>query len=441
MNAGIYVRISTDRPEETSTSTQEQRCREYATSRGWHIAEVYIDRGRSAFKTNGKRPALDRLMADVESGIIDVVVVWKLDRWSRSAADWYRLWDRLTRAGCEWASVTDSFDTTTAMGEAMVGVAVVFARLESAIKSERITEWHHHRSATGAPPNGPTVFGYRKAKDGRLIVVPSEAKLIVAAARRMLDEGATVRSVVRSWNEQGILTRRGKPWAHSVFINFMRRPTLIGCRVIDGSLVEGDWRPILDRDTRQRLVAFFSQPGRRVGRDNQSTMLTGIIHCGICGHRMQPRNHHGGRRYSCKAPYGEEDGPCGRLSIKVSLADEYLRTALITAVADGLPAVETHDPEEVNRLEAELSDLASDYGNGLITRPQWVAARAGLDNRLNEAIARASRATAAVPANLEAAWPSLTVEQKRLIVLTLIEKVTVAPSYGKADRISITWRV
>jgi hypothetical protein len=131
--------------------------------------------------------------------------------------------------------------------------------------------------------------------------------------------------------------------------------------------------------------------------------------------------------------------------VKASDADDYLRLAVVAAVADGLPAVEVTDPQEVDRLESELTALAADYGNGLITRSQWVAARAGLDHRLNEAIARWSRSSAAVPANLETAWPTLTVSQRRSIVLTLVEKVKVAPAVpGRntfdPERLSITWR-
>ena len=113
---------------------------------------------------------------------------------------------------------------------------------------------------------------------------------------------------------------------------------------------------------------------------------------------------------------------------------------IIAAVGDGLPAIEVHDPGEVSRLEGELSALAADYGAGSITRPEWQAARAGIESRLSEAITRASRATATIPANLATEWDRLTVEQRRSIILTVMEDVTIKPGYSKQDRIAISWR-
>jgi site-specific DNA recombinase len=434
VKCAIYVRVSVDRPEETSTTTQEARAREYAERRGWKVIEVYEDKGRSAFKREVRRPALDRLMADIDAGIIDAVVVWKLDRWCRSLTEFGTLWDRLKAAGCEWASVTEQFDTTSAMGKAMVGVAVLFAELESGIKSERLNEWHRHREAVGSPPTIRPTFGYGPGWKPDKIAAP----LVRKAAADLLN-GGSVRSIIRAWNDAGILTTRGNQWSRLSLLKCLRSPSIAGLREVDGTLIEGTWKPIMDRETWQRVNDLLSDPVRRTNGGGTRKMLSGILHCSLCDGPMGHRGHNAGPRYVCKPSF--EDSGCGSLSIDASIADEYLRTAVITAVAGGLPAVEIHDPGEVDRLEGELSALAADYGNGIVSRAEWQAARVGLEARIREAIERASRATAAVPADLETAWPKLSVEQRRSIILTLVEKVTVSPGYGKTDRIKITWRV
>ncbi|CAN5824804.1 recombinase family protein [soil metagenome] len=436
MNCAVYVRVSVDRPEETSTTTQEARCREYAEKRGWTVVAVYEDKGRSAFKREVKRPALDRLMKDVEAGVVGAVVCWRLDRWCRSLTEFGNLWDRLRGVNCEWASVTEQFDTTSAMGKAMVGVAVLFAELESGIKSERLTEWHRHREAVGSPPTIRPTFGFGPDWKPDKTTAPMLRK----AATDLLD-GASVRSILRSWNEAGILTTRGNKWSRLSLIKCLRSPSIAGLREIDGTLVQGRWPAVIDRDTWDRVNALLADPIRRTngGGHMARKMLSGILHCGLCGGPMGHRGHRAGPRYVCK-PNFEDETSCGSLSIDAKLADDYIKGAIIAAVGDGLPAIEVHDPGEVSRLEGELSALAADYGAGSITRPEWQAARAGLENRLNESIARASRATATIPANLATEWDRLTVEQRRSIILTVMEDVTIKPGYSKQDRIAISWR-
>src|SRR5262245_42209410 len=123
--AGIYVRISKDRANEVSTDVQAEACTNYAAAKGWTVIDTYTDRGRSAF--NGeRRPQLERLMADVEAGAITTVIVYRLDRITRSVSDFAGkggIQKRLEAAGASFVSVSDSFDTSTAMGRAMLTLA------------------------------------------------------------------------------------------------------------------------------------------------------------------------------------------------------------------------------------------------------------------------------------------------------------------------------
>jgi site-specific DNA recombinase len=107
---------------------QEKACAAYCAQRGWQVIEVYVDERSSAYRPGVRRRNFERLMGDVEAGVIDTVVVYRLDRLTRSASDFYEnIWNRLNTHGAEFVSVNEGFDTTTAMGRAMLTVAVAFA--------------------------------------------------------------------------------------------------------------------------------------------------------------------------------------------------------------------------------------------------------------------------------------------------------------------------
>lgn len=432
--AAIYTRISVDRDEETSTTTQRERCEEYAQRQGWEVVGYYEDRGKSAY-SGGRRPNLRRLLDDVDAGLIDTVIVWKLDRWCRSLREFVTLRDRLEAAGCRWASVTDAFDTATPMGAAMLGVVAVFAELESAIKSERQNEWHRKRVAEGMPPGALPPFGY----DDDHKPIPEEADLIRDAARGILEGDRSIHGVVREWNEAGVPTRAGNAWSRRGLTLLLRRPTLAGLRMLDGVAVEGSWPAILDRQTFDRLSTLLNDPKRRNNVGATRKLLSGIVHCAECGSPMGHRGHRAGPRYVCRGT-GEDLSACGKISIQADIADDYVRDAVVAAVADGLPNVETHDPDLVEHLEGELSILAADYGTGTISREEWQAARQGLERRLSEAMDAAARAGAAVPLDLADSWESMSTEARRNVVLTLIERIDVGRGRG-ADRLHIHWRV
>ena len=126
--AVIYVRISKDRDEETSTDSQEASCRAWAKMKGVDIVAVHTDRGRSAFK-GGKRPGLDAAMFQIEQGVADTLVVYALDRFARSVREAGELTDRIRKVDGALVSCTQDFDTSTSMGKAMLSMLFVLAEL------------------------------------------------------------------------------------------------------------------------------------------------------------------------------------------------------------------------------------------------------------------------------------------------------------------------
>ena len=263
--AVIYVRISKDRSNETSTATQEAEARELCARRGWTVVSVEKDQGRSAFKADVKRAGLARAMKMIELGTAEVLVVWKLDRLHRGIVDFWETWKRIDGAGGQLASVTDDIDTTRAAGKIMVGLIAGFGEMESEVKSDRAKSWHAGRRADALPPIGPRPFGFQRV-DGELVVDEDEARLIKTAAADVLEHRRSLRAIAVEWGT----THRGVR-------HVLTSPTTSGRREIEGVLIDGGWPAILDPATADRLRAELLDPQRRAGPgSDRRWMLAGF---------------------------------------------------------------------------------------------------------------------------------------------------------------------
>ena len=430
---GLYVRISKDRANEVSTDVQREACAKYAKDRGWAVVEVFEDVGRSAFKANTKRPAFDEMVESVKEGSVDTVVAYKLDRLSRSVRDFSNLAQTLTENGAEFVSVTESFDTTTPMGRAMVSIASVFAELESAVKSERISDALAHRRARGSATNGPRPFGLSA---DRKKVVAREAKLIGEAARRVLSGGA-LNEILRDWNGRGIKTTRGNEWSSRGLVYVLTNPTTAGLRDVEGTLVAGTMPAALDRKTWERVAAVLSDPSRRKNNSNRlAHLLTGIVRCGRCGTPMAAKPHKAGWRYVCTVRKGHD--ACGGVSVDGAKVDGLVADSVVYRIdsdavrkARTTPGGNGHD--ELALIEDDLEQVATDFGAGLLSRREWQAARAALESRKAEvAETRASGRESATFArlasakNVGASWAALDfATQRTILTRTLVERMTV----------------
>ena len=162
----IYARQSIDKKDSLSIEGQIEHCRRYA---GEEI-QVFQDKGFSG--KNTRRPAFTELMQAVEAGQIQKIYVYRLDRFSRSIADFSRLWEVLQTYGVEFQSVTEQFDTSSPMGRAMLNIVLVFAQLERETTAERVKDNYLHRFSLGAWPGGPAPYGFDLIKitdDGRRV--------------------------------------------------------------------------------------------------------------------------------------------------------------------------------------------------------------------------------------------------------------------------------
>lgn len=172
----IYVRVSTEEQakEGLSIDAQIDRCKAFCKARGWTIYQIYTDAGHSAGSTN--RPALKNLLQDIKDKKVNILLVYKIDRFSRKLKDLISILEDLKSKGVNFTSVTEQIDTTTAMGEAFFQIIGVFAQLERGMVKERVELAFSKKIDMGEVLNrAPLGYAYQNRK---LVIVPEEAAKI-----------------------------------------------------------------------------------------------------------------------------------------------------------------------------------------------------------------------------------------------------------------------
>src|SRR4051794_40101813 len=159
-----YARVSVDAPDKVSPEMQAEAIEAQCELKGWEL----VERGRSAGEGK-KRPGLDRARKLIRTGEAAGLVVWRIDRCSRSVRDFAEILAELRHHDADFVSVTESFDTSTAMGRAMLQITMVFAELERARMGERAAAWQAYRAKQGGTPTTRANLGYRRV-DGQLLL-------------------------------------------------------------------------------------------------------------------------------------------------------------------------------------------------------------------------------------------------------------------------------
>lgn len=268
VRCAIYARKSTDdrfQRDFNSIETQREVCSAYVSSqrhKGWiELGTAYDDLGQSGGTL--ERPALQRLLGDIESGIVDVVVIYKIDRLTRSLADFVRLVDHLDRFGVAFVSITQSFDTSDSMGRLVLNVLLTFAQFEREMIADRIRDKVAAMKRRGKWTGGPPPFGY-DVVEGRLIVNAAEAETVRRVYRRFLELGSYValREELRAeglrtkiWtNRKGVVTGGGVVSSGMVY-NMLASRFYVGEVPHHDQSFPGEHEAIVDRDLWDRAQA------------------------------------------------------------------------------------------------------------------------------------------------------------------------------------------
>lgn len=281
----LYVRVSTQEQakEGYSIGEQETRLKAYCNSRGWSDYQLFTDAGFSGGNMN--RPALKEMLYGINKGTVKTVIVYKLDRLSRSQKDTIEmLEDVFLPNDINFISITENFDTSSPFGKAMIGMFSVFAQLEREQIKERITTGREARSKEGKWHGGgfqPVGYDY---KDGFLKVNEYEA----AQIREVFDlylQGYAPTEIVTTMNAKGYTHKYGS-WSISRVKGTLTNNIYIGVIKFRGIETPGLHEPIVDRETFEKasnklLNNRTTKPYKR--RPINEAYLTGKLICGHCG--------------------------------------------------------------------------------------------------------------------------------------------------------------
>ncbi len=398
LRCAVYTRKSTEEGLEmefNSLDAQREACEAYIASQkseGWvELADRYDDGGFSGGTL--ERPALKRLLADIDDGRIDVVVVYKIDRLSRSLMDFAKLVEVFDRNGVTFVSVTQSFNTTTSMGRLTLNILLSFAQFEREVIGERIRDKIAASRKRGMWMGGFVPLGY-EVRDRKLVINDAEAATVRMIFERFVEVGSAT-ALARTLAAEGVRTRRGRLVDKGFLYKLLNNRVYIGDAVHKGTAYPGEHEAIITRALWDKVHGILRQSPRvRAGRTRAATpaLLKGLIF-GPTGCAMTPTHTRRGDK----------------------LYRYYVSQSVLKRGADACP---------VGRVPAaEIEGAVVDQLRGLLRAPEvivgtWRSARPEIDC-LSEAEVREALE------GLDPLWDELFPAEQARIVQLLVERVEV----------------
>jgi site-specific DNA recombinase len=417
IRCAIYTRKSSEEgleQEFNSLQAQREACEAFINSQrheGWVCLRAAYDDGGFSGATMA-RPALQQLLADLTAGRVDTVVVYKIDRLTRSLADFAKIVEILDAKGASFVSVTQQFNTTTSMGRLTLNVLLSFAQFEREVIGERIRDKIAASKRKGMWMGGVAPFGYR-AQDRKLIIVDREAAIARFIFRRYAELGSvrllkdelearSIRSKSRT-SASGRISG-GKPFARGALYLMLQNRIYRGEIVHKEQSYLGEHEPIIDQllwDAVQMQLAANAAQRNEGGKTRQPSLLAGMLFDGD-GNRMTPSHAvKKGRRYRY-----------------------YVSGSLITKDRTG-------DSAGLRIPAAEIEQLVSSRVHRWLLDPGSIykstSARLADASLQQQLVARA--------ADIGKRWPELPVARKRAVLTALIERIEV-----RVDQIDIGLR-
>ena len=306
MRVALYVRVSTQEQAKEGYSIGEQieRLQDYCKAMKWTVYKVYTDAGFTG--ANTERPAMQELIRDVKNGKIRKVVVYKLDRLSRSQKDTLELIEGIfQKNNTDFVSMTENFDTSTPFGRAMIGILAVFAQLEREQIKERMTMGKDARAKEGKWKGGQCPIGYNYI-DGELVVDEFSA-MVVKEIFKLFNNGMPIRTIATMLNQKGYETLFGHSWSNKQVKRTLESKAYIGLLKHRDEYIRAHHEPIIDIETfekaQKRLKEMKRQYDEQGMTNSQSTLLGGLLFCSHCGARYS-KCRSGNKKYGIKMKYG-----------------------------------------------------------------------------------------------------------------------------------------
>lgn len=443
-----YLRLTSD-PLGEKTGYARQRA-EISASRWADEHEIvgwYQDRDITAADWAKPRPNYEAMLAAIQRGEADGVIVWKMDRLTRLTREFERCWGIITDSSPNpiIIAVDDGIDTSQNMGEMFVRMKMLVAQEEVNNMRARAQSFQRERAAKGLPSNGgPRPFGLSRTWAE---IVEHEAELVREAAQRCL-AGESWRGICRDWSARGIRTTSGNPWEPTALMRAITGRHMAGLRDYKGQLIEGVWPAVLDRETHDALQ-FLKKPKVKRGRPYAYLLSGELLRCGRCGSKMYGKSRRktgGSCAYICRGAALE----CGALSVLMDRTDEVVtnyilsvceRSDMLDALRESTEAQQGQllvKVQELDAAKAHLSGMLDLMEQQVITPGQFqersrtvrekIDALERVVQQYQDETSSPAQALAGVTVDeLRPYWDSQTLEWRRRFLAMLCKRIAILP--------------
>lgn len=404
--------------------------------RGWEPV-IYEDNDISA-SSGVRRPGYEKMLADIESGHIQAVVAWDLDRLHRRPIELEHFMELADRKGIALATVTGDVDLSTDNGRLFARIKGAVARSEVERKSARQKRAARQRAEAGGSWGGLRAFGYTQPGNE---IVPWEANLLREAYSSVL-AGSSIRSIAMKWNSMGVATARGNKWSGATLRQVLVNPRYAGLRTYKGEIVaKAEWEPLVSEEKWRAVKAILSQPHRKRGPTTRNRLLTGILICGRCGNPMGSGVSDKGKPgYMCKHCFRNfrQGKPVDELVGKIVVA--YFSQPDAAELLVDRDRADLGELRELERTYLEQLDAAAvdHYSRKLLSASQYRAVVADIQanlDRVQEKMRSAVKVDVFEELLLsntpQETWEGLSLDRKRAVIQHLMRLTLLPAGRGK----------
>jgi site-specific DNA recombinase len=363
MTVAIYIRVSTEEQakEGYSISAQREKLKAYCQVQDWSDYKFYVDEGISAKDTN--RPQLQQMIQHIKEGLIHTVLVYRLDRLTRSVVDLYKLLEIFEKHNCTFKSATEVYDTSTAIGRLFITLVAAMAQWERENLGERVRMGQIEKARQGQY-SAKAPFGFDKGPNDRLVINEDE-KTVVLDMIEKVKEGYSIRKLADYMDNSGIPPIRGYQWHITSILTILKNPALYGALRWRDEVIEGAHEGIITKEEYEHLQKILHSRQNFKKRETYSIFIFQMkLICPTCRSRLtSERSRYFRKRdntfvesnhYRCQT--------CGlNKRPTISVSEKKMEKALLqyfeTITFDHVPEIEDDSKKEVEQLKVQLKKI------------------------------------------------------------------------------------
>jgi len=469
METGIYVRVSTEEQAQEGFSIrgQQQKLKDYALIKDWSIYKIYADEGISG-KNITERPAINELVTDIKAGHVKNVLVFKIDRLTRSTSDLLYLVELFNEYDCAFNSLMESIDTQTASGRMFLKIIGIFAEFERENIVERVKLGNERKVKEGYTLASWRIsYGYDRPKGQEIQTINKAEALVVKDIYEMyLRQGMSISAIARALNLRGLRTKENAVWTNTQVKSILTNPTYIGkvrhhVQDKQNSYVgDGLHEAIISEEVFREAQKIIARNVKRAptNQPKEDIYFTGFVMCEKCKSRFYPHTSKGKKRYLCT---GKRFGVCDASSIghiqmeeafsayvsrieafseldalelkKQEEAKEQNKKAIL-AYQDKLQQLRRREKEIMqlyvhNEIEFDVYKAMKKQITDDISMIQSEIARLDIPDEQEPALKKEN-----IIANLKQNWDELTPKEKRQFLVRFVKHIYVVNEVPKGKR-------